>query len=137
MKTLKILFCATISTAAYLANAASLDLHHYPKELIYLGKPLQPGCFSTMGQQSDDNKYDLRECSTQNNKYKITYDDYLTKKGFYGCDWEKKLLMRMIILSMVMTTIKLGQQVIIATGLLPLATAVVRVFLHLLIYLVE
>ena len=91
MNVLKVLILVILCAATCSAGAAALNPNQYPADLMYLGKPVDASCFSTMGHQTDDNKYDLSECSTPNSKLKITYNDYLTKKGFYGNDWKGKI----------------------------------------------
>jgi hypothetical protein len=70
-----------------MGSALATDL---PKDLSYQGKPIDPLCFSLVG-ENKSNQIDLSKCGLSFEKYSpIVPNDAMKKQGFIGFDWEDK-----------------------------------------------
>jgi hypothetical protein len=67
-------------------HASHINPAHYPQELIFLNKPIDPLCLTFENGAQED--IDLNKCGMTKEHYSVDgTNDYFTKKGCYGWDW--------------------------------------------------
>lgn len=76
-----------LSLTSSFAHGQPIDPSHYPKELLFLGKPIDPLCFFNL--EDETSKINLKQCGLFVEKYRISgKNDYLMKQGYYGFNWQ-------------------------------------------------
>ena len=70
------------------ALALPLDAAHFPADLLFQGKPVNPLCFDIMGRVVTTNEYSLLACDSTQRTPAPSKNDIPAKAGLYGFEWE-------------------------------------------------